>query len=127
MKALTAVPFPDFNLCIALLGERPSFTNLDEPDPLPNLLPLITTLHNLLLQCRFPAFWALFKSSELDLLRENYTIECAGFEDSIREVVVKAVKAAFQKISAERLSSYLDLNGKCSLIDFQIYNHLLKE
>ncbi|KAI5122590.1 hypothetical protein M0805_004806 [Coniferiporia weirii] len=109
IKSLTAVPFPDFNLCIALLGERPIAANLDEPDPLPDLLPTLTALHDLLLQCRFPAFWALFKSNELQSLRENYTVECAGFEDSIRVVVIKAVMAAFKKISVERLGIYLDL------------------
>ncbi|THH06364.1 hypothetical protein EW145_g4140 [Phellinidium pouzarii] len=117
IKSLTVVPFPDFNLCIALLGERPVAANLDEPDPLPDLLPILSTLHDLLLQCRFPAFWALFKSNDLQNLRENYTVECAGFEDSIRDVVVRAVMAAFKKINVERLSTYLDLNGD-KLVEF---------
>ncbi|EJD04150.1 ARM repeat-containing protein [Fomitiporia mediterranea MF3/22] len=117
IKALTAVPFPDFNLCIALLGERPVTSNLDEPDPLPELLPTLTILHDLLLQCRFPAFWTLFKSEELASLRENYTVECAGFEDSIRKVAIKAVKAAFKKIGVDRLSTYLDLKGE-DLVDY---------
>ena len=111
IKALTSVPFPDFNLCIALLGERPIAANLDEPDPLPNLLPTLTTLHDLLLQCRYPAFWELYKSDDLQTLRDNYTIECAGFEDSIRKIVVKTVKATFKRINVERLSTYLDLSG----------------
>lgn len=111
IKSLAAIPFPDFNLCIALLGERPTATNLDEPDPLPNLLPFLTNLHELLLQCRFPAFWTLYKSDELENLRDNYTVEIAGFEDSIRDVVVRAVKATFKKINADRLSTYLDLSG----------------
>ncbi|KLO16985.1 ARM repeat-containing protein [Schizopora paradoxa] len=109
VKALTAIPFPDFNLCFALLGERPTLNNQDEPDPVPTLLPLLTTLHSHLLQCRYPKFWALFKSSECESLRDNYTVECAGFEDSIREVVIKSVRPAFKKISVERLSTYLDL------------------
>jgi len=111
LKSLTAVPFNDFSLCIALLGEQPVTSNLDEPDPLPGLLPLITTLHNLLLQCRFPAFWALFKSDDLESLRDNYTVECAGFEDSIRDVVAKSVRATFKAIDAKRLGNYLDLSG----------------
>lgn len=111
IKSLTAVPFPDFNLCISLLGERPVLASLDEPDPLPNLLPHLTTLHNFLLQCRFPAFWSLLKSDELETLRDNYTVECAGFDDSIRNVVVKSVKSTFKKINIDRLSTYLDLSG----------------
>ncbi|KAH8120131.1 ARM repeat-containing protein [Phellopilus nigrolimitatus] len=117
IKSLISLPFPDFNLCIALLSERSNAANLDEPDPLPDLLPTLRTLHDLLLQCRFPAFWALFKSDELQSLRDNYTVECAGFEDSIREVAVRAVKATFKKINVERLSSYLDLSGD-GLVDY---------
>ncbi|OBZ79210.1 Eukaryotic translation initiation factor 3 subunit K [Grifola frondosa] len=84
IKALTSSPFPDFNLCISLLDERPLNTNTDEPDPLPSLLPVLTTLYNLLQQC---------------------------FEDSVREVVIRAVKAAFTRIGAERLGTYLDLSS----------------
>ena len=111
IKSLAAIPFPDFNLCIALLGERPTATNLDEPDPLPNLLPFLTNLHELLLQCRFPAFWALYRSDAVESLRDNYTVECVGFEDAVREVAVRAVKAAFTSIGSERLGTYLDLSG----------------
>lgn len=111
IKALTALPFPDFNLCISLLDERPGNTNPDEPDPLPSLLPVLTSLHNLLQQCRFPAFWTLYRSEKAESLRDNYTVECAGFEDSVREVVVRGVKAAFQRIGSQRLGSYLDLSG----------------
>jgi translation initiation factor 3 subunit K len=111
IKALTASPFPDFNLCISLLDERIPNTNLDEPDPLPALLPILTDLHTLLQQCKFPSFWTMYHSGDLETLRDNYTVECVGFEDSIRDVVVRAVKAAFTRIGSERLGSYLDLQG----------------
>ena len=111
MKALASVPFPDFNLSVALLDDRASNANMDEPDPLPSLLPYLTNLHSLLQQCRFPAFWALYRSDALEPLRDNYTVEVVGFEDSIREVAVRAVKATFQKIGSKRLGSYLDLEG----------------
>lgn len=111
IKALTSSPFPDFNLCIALLDERPVNVNPDEPDPLPSLLPILTSLYNLLQQCRFPAFWALYRSDQVETLRDNYTVECVGFEDSVRQVVVRAVKAAFTRIGSERLGTYLDLTG----------------
>lgn len=42
-------------------------------------------------------------------MRENYTIECIGFEDAIREVAARAVKATFTRIGLERLGSYVDL------------------
>ncbi|PAV21982.1 ARM repeat-containing [Pyrrhoderma noxium] len=117
VKALTSVPFPDFNLCIALLGERPIAPNLDEPDTLPTLIPILTTLHDLLLQCRYPAFWELYKSDKSQSLRDNCTIECVGFEDNIRKIVVKTVKATFKRINVERLSTYLDLSGD-DLVEF---------
>ncbi|EPT04250.1 hypothetical protein FOMPIDRAFT_1058067 [Fomitopsis schrenkii] len=112
IKALTSSPFPDFNLCLSLLDERPVNQNADEPDPLPSLLPLLTTLYNLLQQCRFPAFWATYRSEEAEALRDNYTIECVGFENAVRDIVIRAVKAAFKRIGSARLSSYLDLSGE---------------
>jgi CSN8/PSMD8/EIF3K family len=111
VKALASVPFPDFNLSIALLDDKASSANVEEPDPLPGLLPYLINMHGLLQQCRFPAFWSLYRSDALESLRDNYTVEVVGFEDSIREVAVRAVKATFQKIGSKRLGSYLDLEG----------------
>lgn len=111
IKALTSSPFPDFNLCISLLDERPINANADEPDPLPPLLPLLTSLYNLLQQCKFPAFWELYHSEQAESLRDNYTVECVGFEDAVRQVVIRAVKAAFTRVGRERLRTYLDLAG----------------
>ncbi|KAF5377662.1 hypothetical protein D9615_005252 [Tricholomella constricta] len=117
LKALTACPLPDFNLCISLLDERTVSANLDEPDPLPSLLPILKGLHSLLYRCRFPAFWTAYRSEELETLRDNYTVECVGFENAVREVAIRAVKAAFTQISTERLGSYLELTGT----DLQAY------
>ncbi|KAF7306667.1 Eukaryotic translation initiation factor 3 subunit K [Mycena indigotica] len=111
IKALTTSPLPDFNLSISLLDERSINSSLEEPDPVPALLPTLKRLNDLLYKCRFPAFWELYQSAELEHLRDNYTVECVGFEDSVREVAIRAVKATFTRISAERLASYLDLNG----------------
>ncbi|KAH9175411.1 ARM repeat-containing protein [Lactarius sanguifluus] len=93
VKALASVPFPDFNLSVALLDDRASNANMEEPDPLPGLLPFLNNLHSLLQQCRFPAFWALYHS------------------DALEEVALRAVRATFQKIGSKRLGSYLDLEG----------------
>lgn len=117
IKALTSTPFPDFHLCISLLEDRPSTAHLDEPDPLPKLLPQIQELYILLQQCRFPAFWKLYLSDDYSNFRENYTVECVGFEDAVRQVVTKVVKAAFTRIGSERLSSYFHLEGNGSVLD----------
>ena len=111
IKALTSSPFPDFHLCVSLLDERPSSANADEPDPLPSILPQLQQLYALLRQCRFPAFWTLYLSEDYRVLREEYTVESVAFEDSIRKVVVRAVKAVFVRISVNRLSSYFYLEG----------------
>ncbi|KAI0669982.1 initiation factor 3 [Trametes maxima] len=114
IKALTSAPFPDFSLCISLLDEHPASApsaNPDEPDPLPQLLPVLSALHALLQQCRFPQFWLLYRADDVETLRDNYTVECVGFEDAVRGVAVRAVTAAFTSIGAARLGSYLDLSG----------------
>lgn len=38
-------------------------------------------------------------------------MEVAGFDNEVRQVVVRAVKAAFKRISTARLGSYLALSG----------------
>lgn len=111
IKALTASPLPDFNLCVSLLDERTTASQLDEPDPLPTILPILKGLHSLLFRCRFPAFWEIYQSGELEHLRDNYTVEVAGFEDAVRAVAIRAVRATFTRISSERLGSYLNLSG----------------
>lgn len=111
IKALAASPLPDFNLCVSLLDERPANAQLDEPDPLPTHLPILRGLNDLLFRCRFPAFWDIYRSDDLESLRDNYTVEVAGFDNAVRDVVVRAVKAAFTRISTARLGSYLALSG----------------
>jgi len=111
IKALTACPSPDFNLCISLLDDRPINVQLDEPDPLPVVLPILKDLHSLLYRCRFPAFWQTYHSDELENLRENYTVEIIGFENAVRAAAIRAVRATFTRINADRLGSYLDLSG----------------
>ena len=83
-----------------------------EVDPVPSLLPYLTQLDMLLRTCRFPTFWSTYLSPELAPLRENFTIEVAGFDDAVRRVVIRAVKATFTSIGRERLGSYLNLKGK---------------
>ncbi|KAH9857851.1 initiation factor 3 [Lenzites betulinus] len=114
IKALTSAPFPDFALCISLLDERPASAaaaNADEPDPLPQLMPVLARLHALLQQCRFPQFWVLYRADDVEALRDNYTVECVGFEDAVRGVALRAVRAAFTSIGRARFGSYVDLSG----------------
>ena len=84
------------------------------------MLPILKGLHNLLYRCRFPAFWEVYRSEELETLRENYTVECIGFENAVRQVVIRAVKTTFTQISTKRLGSYLDLEGTVVLNHFHL-------
>lgn len=121
LKALAASPLPDFNLCISLLDERTTPSSLDEPDPLPTTLPQLKVLQDLLYRCRFPAFWKTYQSEEFENLRDNYTVEVTGFENSIRQVALRAVKATFTHITSQRLGSYLNLQGE----SFRLFCHAL--
>ena len=123
LKALTS-PLADFNLCVSLLDERPINATLDEPDPLPTILPTLKSLYSLLYRCRFPAFWEIYRSKELENLRDNYTIEIVGFENAVRVVAIRAVRNTFTRISSKRLGSYLDLTGAYMRIDFQSINRI---
>jgi len=98
---------------------------LDEPDPLPTILPILKALHNLLFRCRFPAFWKAYRSSQLEFLRDNYTVEVAGFENAVRAVAIRGVRATFTRISSERLGSYLDLSGMVNPAYLPYYHSLV--
>jgi translation initiation factor 3 subunit K len=127
LKGLAATPQPDFNLCMALLSERAPAATADDAEAdgddadgeggsggsssHTSLLATLTQLSRLLNECRFSAFWALYRDDALAYLRENFTVEVVGFEDAIREVIVKAVRSTFTKIGVARLGSYLDLSG----------------
>lgn len=126
IKALTAAPSPDFNLCVSLLDERPINAPLDEPDPLPILLPVLRSLHDLLFRCRFPTFWDIYRSDELEILRDNYTVEVVGFANAVRGVVTRAVKATFTRISTVRLSSYLALSGVSEMYSWSLCKTLIR-
>jgi translation initiation factor 3 subunit K len=130
LKALAATPLPDFNLCMALLSERTPSSSPEDADTQNDsatLLPILSSLSRHLNECRFPTFWMLYKDDSLVYLRENYTVEVAGFEDAIRDVVVRAVKSTFTKIGVARLGSYLDLQGMPILhSEFTKSNHGLR-
>ncbi|KAJ3540518.1 hypothetical protein NMY22_g4261 [Coprinellus aureogranulatus] len=112
LKALAASPLPDFNLCTSLFwtnGRRQA--RWTSPIPFHTPFPSSKPLQSLLYRCRFPAFWQTYHSEEFETLRDNYTVEVAGFENSIRQVAIRAVTATFTHVSSQRLGSYLNLQG----------------
>ena len=119
LKALTAVPGSDFNLCISLLGEAPisvlSVRDQGEAAKVPTAgiitEPIITRLSHLaslLFQTRFREFWATLASNEFDDVR-RYAQQVNGFEDAVRGVALSSVQRTFRTISSVRLSGYLNL------------------
>ncbi|KAI3628092.1 hypothetical protein GLX27_000217 [Malassezia furfur] len=117
VKALTAVPFADFSLCISLLGEAPvaALTTNDSATSTGAsgiiIEPVIThlaTLSTLLFEAKFRDFWTLYQSAEYADAR-TYTSKAHGFEDAVRKVALDIVQGTFRTISTGRLASYLNL------------------
>ncbi|CAG8508795.1 10030_t:CDS:2 [Cetraspora pellucida] len=98
VKSLTAIPNPDFNLCLYLLHENA----LAEE----NVTKLIE-LQQLLEECKYQEFWKVYESDES---YKELTSDAIGFEDAIRKVILTSITMTYQSISAELLSSYLNLN-----------------
>ncbi|KAN0063971.1 hypothetical protein ACQY0O_003577 [Thecaphora frezii] len=137
LKALVAAPFPDFSLCLSLLGEAPLPTlpvksteketgetegekqeasapaEADVPsaghltDP---LVVRLSQLNTLLLQARFREFWSTLASADYEDVRE-YAAKIADFDNAARRVALNSVKGAFTSISEKRIGSYLNLSG----------------
>ncbi|CAG8503537.1 1639_t:CDS:2 [Acaulospora colombiana] len=104
VKALTAIPNPDFNLCLYLLHES---ALVDE-----NVARLIE-LQQYLEQARYQEFW---KAYELDETYKDLTVEAVGFEDAIRKVILTAISMTYQNISADLLGAYLNLDHELTKV-----------
>ncbi|KAI9006664.1 armadillo-type protein [Phycomyces nitens] len=96
-KALTAVPAPDFNLCLYLLSEQASLAAVEK----------LTDLQQLLEQSRYAKFWETYNKEEY----KSLTGAIVGFEAAIRQVIARVVAMSYQVISTSVLSSYLALTG----------------
>lgn len=141
-KALTAAPYPDFNLCLSLLGEAPvsvlsttapvipeeateeqraaivkefaASSNAPSAGSLTDpMFVKLATLSSHLLSARFRLFWKTWASEEFAEARE-FAKSVHGFEDSVREVALETVKVAFRAITKTRLAEYLNLPGESS-------------
>ncbi|CAG8468922.1 45594_t:CDS:2 [Gigaspora margarita] len=94
VKSLTAIPNPDFNLCLYLLHENANVAKLVE-------------LQQLLEECKYQEFWKVYESDDS---YKELTSDAIGFEDAIRKVILTSISMTYQSISAELLSSYLNLS-----------------
>ncbi|CDH54348.1 eukaryotic translation initiation factor 3subunit k [Lichtheimia corymbifera JMRC:FSU:9682] len=94
-KALTAIPNPDFNLCMYLM------TDHVEDEQVKSMMQL----QQLLEQSRYVEFWKTFEQ------HRALVKDIQGFDDAIRAVVAKVVSMSYQNISSSVLQSYLSLQG----------------
>ncbi|CAO3657480.1 unnamed protein product [Mucor hiemalis] len=93
VKALTAIPAPDFNLCLYLLAEQAHFESIEK----------LTQLQQLLEQARYVEFW----KSDL----KPWTAVVPNFETEIRQVIARVMAMSYQTISAASLAGNLGLTG----------------
>ncbi|KAI8369332.1 armadillo-type protein [Radiomyces spectabilis] len=100
-KSLTAIPAPDFNLCLYLLSEQANLETVKQ----------LTSLQQFLEQSRYAKFWEAYAT------HKQLTTNVAGFEESIRSVIANVVSMSHQVINSKVLQSYLALDGQ-SFNDF---------
>jgi len=96
VKALTAIPNPDFNLCLYLLHE-----NAPEDETIAKLIQL----QQLLEQCQYKEFW--FKYENPEFTYRELTADAIGFENDIRKVIATTIAISYQSISKDLLRTYL--------------------
>ena len=96
LKALTALPNPDFILCKSLID--PQFFEEEEIDP---NIKHVLQLHQLLEICDFKNFWTTLRSDPAVYL------DIAGFDDSIRQFICYVVKITYQTINKSTLCELL--------------------
>ncbi|KAL7314084.1 hypothetical protein PS15m_007739 [Mucor circinelloides] len=93
VKALTAIPAPDFNLCLYLLAEHAHLESIEK----------LTELQQLLEQARYAKFW------QSDL--KPWTSVVPNFETEIRLVIARVMAMSYQTINAASLAANLGLAG----------------
>ncbi|CAG8840166.1 19844_t:CDS:2, partial [Racocetra persica] len=64
-------------------------------------------MQQLLEECKYQEFWRVYESDES---YKELTSDAIGFEDAIRKVIITSIAMAYQSISAELLSNYLNLS-----------------
>jgi len=87
--------------------EIPSAGNLVDP-----LIVKLSTLNSLLFEARFRSFWKLLRDDKEYAEVREFTKNVNGFENMVRENVMRNVCGTFRSIGLERLGEYLSLSGE---------------
>ncbi|TGZ83330.1 ARM repeat-containing protein [Ascodesmis nigricans] len=105
VKALTMFPGPDFSLCLHLLPPNildPAIS----PEPLADAVRKLTHLNTLLESASYREFWNTY---EADDLYADLVADCAGFEDTMRDMIALQTGAVAREIRTEVVSGWLNL------------------
>lgn len=106
VKALMALPEPDFLLSLYLIPEA-------EHTP---VITMLISLEALLQKGKFAGFWALLNSAEAASTRA-VTTQVAGFENAIRDFIIAALNRTYSTVEKDVLAAALgvaDATGLCA-------------
>ena len=99
VKALTALPNPDFSLCLCLLIQE----TLSHPS-----VKKLSTLQHELETCQWSSVWkAVSKGGST--FKEIET--CFGFHEQLRKSIARVVALTFESLELKRLEIYLGFQG----------------
>jgi translation initiation factor 3 subunit K len=117
IKALMALPDPDFLLSLYLIPES-SHTPL---------ITLLVSLEALLQKGKFAAFWNLLNAAE-EAANRTAIQQVPGFEDAVREFVVGALNRTYNTVEKSVLAASLgvaDASAICSARGWQTEGSLV--
>lgn len=115
-------PSPAFSLSLALLpahtqpfGATSGSSSSDSSSDFVESVQKLARLNTLLESAQYSLFWSSFNSDDL---YADLVADVAGFEELVRVRIAVEVGKAFREISADVLSSWLDLNNREALEKF---------
>ncbi|KAK9760663.1 hypothetical protein K7432_015092 [Basidiobolus ranarum] len=100
IKALTAIPNSDFNLCLYLLNEQ----IISEAS-----VAKVVSLHKILEEARYEEFWSKIGS---DSDYKELLSDVVSFEKEIRTMIAKNIAITYQVVSLKHLEGYLNIKGQ---------------
>ncbi|KAI9033129.1 armadillo-type protein [Hyaloraphidium curvatum] len=100
VKALTALPDPDFGLCCCLLTDEVCAQTA---------LVILTKMQQMLETASFKEFWAFLKENEE--ARRIVDI-CSNFDDRVRDFIARTLAAAYQSVSIKLVGEWLELDDE---------------
>ncbi|KXS20525.1 ARM repeat-containing protein [Gonapodya prolifera JEL478] len=101
-KALTALPDPDFNLCLALITDDALNTH--------PVLQQLWEAQQLLERCSFVEFWRFVEDHAE--VRDGALDACKGFDEHVRDFIARTTVLTCQTVSEQVLMDWLNLSAE---------------